>query len=60
MIEDNLASMVDLAKANGIAVVLSSVLPAFDFPWRQGMHPAEKVVQLNVWIKNLAEKNSCV
>jgi lysophospholipase L1-like esterase len=60
MIEDNLASMVDLAKANGISVVLSSVLPAFDFPWYRGMQPAEKVVQLNVWIKNYTEKSGCI
>ena len=32
-IEDNLASMADLATANHIRVVLCSVLPAFDFPW---------------------------
>jgi|WetSurSiteA1Bulk_404760.scaffolds.fasta_scaffold32628_1 lysophospholipase L1-like esterase len=60
MIEDNLTSMVELAKANSISVVLSSVLPAIDFPWRPGMQPAEKVVQLNSWIKNYAEHNSCV
>ena len=60
MIEDNLASMVELAKANGIPVVLSSVLPAFDFPWRTGMQPAEKVVKLNVWIKKYAENNGCI
>jgi lysophospholipase L1-like esterase len=60
MIEDNLASMAELAKAHGIAVVLSSVLPAFDFPWRPGMQPAEKVVQLNVWIKKYSESNGCV
>jgi lysophospholipase L1-like esterase len=60
MIEDNLASMCELAKANGIPVVLSSVLPAIDFPWRPGMQPAEKVVQLNTWIKNYSEKNGCV
>lgn len=60
MIEDNLASMVDIAKSNGIPVVLSSVLPAFDFPWRTGMQPAEKVVALNFWIKNFAEKRGCI
>lgn len=60
MIEDNLASMTELAKANGIPVVLSSVLPAFDFPWRTGMQPAEKVVKLNVWIKQYAENNGCI
>jgi lysophospholipase L1-like esterase len=60
MIEDNLSSMVELAKANGIPVVLSSVLPAFDFPWRPGMQPAEKVVKLNIWIRKYAEKKGCI
>ncbi len=60
MIEDNLASMVDLAKANNIPVILCSVLPAFDFPWRPGLQPAEKVVQLNTWIKSEADKRGCV
>jgi lysophospholipase L1-like esterase len=53
-IEDNLASMADLAAANHIRVVLCSVLPAYDFPWHPGMEPAPKVVALNAWIKNLA------
>jgi lysophospholipase L1-like esterase len=60
MIENNLASMVDIARANGIRVVLSSVLPAFDFPWRPGMQPAEKVIALNSWIKKYADENGCV
>lgn len=57
MIEDNLSSMCEIAKANGIKVILASVLPAYDFPWRRGMQPAEKVVALNKWIKDYAEKN---
>ena len=60
MIEDNLSSMVEIAQANGIKVVLSSVLPAYDFPWRPGMEPAEKVVRLNEWIKNYADKHNCI
>jgi lysophospholipase L1-like esterase len=60
MIEDNLSSMVEIAKANGIRVVLSSVLPAYDFPWKAGMQPAEKVIALNTWIKNYAAANGCV
>jgi len=40
MIEDNLASMAEVAKANGIRVVLSSVLPVYDYPWRPGLEPA--------------------
>ena len=35
MIEDNLASMAEIAHANGIKVILCSVLPAFDYPWRK-------------------------
>jgi lysophospholipase L1-like esterase len=60
MIENNLAAMVEIAKANGIRVVLSSVLPAYDFPWKPGMQPAEKVVALNIWIKNYAQTHDCV
>jgi lysophospholipase L1-like esterase len=60
MIEDNLSSMVEIAQANGIAVIMSSVLPAYDFPWRPGLEPAEKVVKLNEWIKNYAAAHKCV
>ncbi|MBW3628205.1 MAG: SGNH/GDSL hydrolase family protein [Gemmatimonadetes bacterium] len=56
MIQDNLMSMTEIAKANGIRVVLSSVLPAYDFPWRPGMQPAPKVVALNTWIKAYAAR----
>jgi lysophospholipase L1-like esterase len=60
MIENNLASMVDLAKSSQIRVVLASVLPAFDFPWHPGLQPAEKVVQLNIWIRSYAEASGCI
>ncbi|MGA2887848.1 MAG: SGNH/GDSL hydrolase family protein [Terracidiphilus sp.] len=53
-IEDNLASMAELATAHNIRVVLCSVLPAFDFPWMPGMTPAPKVLALNAWIKSYA------
>jgi lysophospholipase L1-like esterase len=49
-IEENLQSMVELAQANGIRVALASVLPAFDYPWRRGLEPAEKIFALNRWI----------
>jgi lysophospholipase L1-like esterase len=60
MIQDNLASMVEIARANGIRVVLSTVLPAWDFPWKPGIQPAEKVIALNTWIKTYAQANGCV
>lgn len=53
-IEENLASMADLAAANHIRVVLCSILPAFDYPWRPGLTPAPKILALNRWIKSWA------
>jgi lysophospholipase L1-like esterase len=60
MILDNLISMCELAKANKIKVVLSSVLPVFDYPWKPGLEPAPKIIKLNEMIKNYAEKNGIV
>lgn len=60
MIEDNIASMTEIAKANGIRVVLSSVLPAFDYPWRRGLEPAPKIVALNAWMKDYAAAHDIV
>ena len=59
MIEDNLASMAELAKANGIRVIMCSVLPVYDYPWKPGLEPAEKIVTLNKWIKAYASKHKC-
>lgn len=53
----NIVSMAELAKANNIKVVLCSVLPAYDFPWRKDMQPADKVIALNKMIKDYAQKN---
>jgi len=60
MIEDNLMSMTELARANGIRVVLSSVLPVFDYPWKRGLEPAPKIVALNAWIKSYAARVGAV
>jgi lysophospholipase L1-like esterase len=57
---DNLASMTEIARANGIRVVLSSVLPALDFPWRRGVNPAPKILALNALIRSFAERTGVV
>ncbi len=54
MIADNLMSMVEIAQANGIAVVLSSVLPVSDYPWKPGLEPGPKIVALNAWMREYA------
>lgn len=53
----NIVSMAELAKANGIKAILCSVLPAYDFPWRPGLEPAPKVIQLNKMLKKYAAEN---
>ncbi len=60
MIEDNIASMTEIAKANGIRVVLASVLPVLDYPWKKGLEPAPKIVALNTWIRGYAERVGAV
>ena len=60
MIMDNIKSMAELAKVNGIRVVLCSVLPAYDYPWMPGLNPAEKIISLNKMIKTYAEENGMV
>jgi lysophospholipase L1-like esterase len=59
-IEGNLASMAELAAANHIRVVMCSVMPAFDFPWRLGLTPAPKIIELNTWIKAYAAEKGHV
>jgi len=60
MIAENIFSMAELAKANGLKVVLCSVLPAFDYPWKPGLEPAEKIATLNGMIKAYAAINDIV
>ena len=53
----NVLSMVDIARANGIQVVLASCLPAEGFSWRPEITDAmEKVRSLNARVKAYAEK----
>lgn len=60
MIQGNLASMAELARANGIRVVLSSILPASDYPWRPGLEPGPKIVRINEWMRDYARENGFV
>jgi len=60
MIERNIASMADIARAHHIAVVLSSVLPVLEYHWRKGLNPAPKVRALNEWIKSYASATGAV
>jgi lysophospholipase L1-like esterase len=60
-IEDNFISMAELATANGIRVVLASVLPVSDYEMRDGKpivqtvrRPPAQILELNKWLKDYA------
>jgi len=60
--EGNLASMAELARANGIRVVLSSVMPVSNYGHDRDGNPLDmrikrlpqKILELNAWIKEYA------
>jgi lysophospholipase L1-like esterase len=67
-IEGNLASMAELARANGIRVVLSSILPVSQSHVRPGdvtppqttRRPMARIRALNAWMKDYAAANGHV
>lgn len=53
---ENIVSMVELARANGITPVLCSLPPTRDFSWHKGLEPAPKIVEVNALIRCYAQK----
>ncbi len=54
----NIASMAEMAKANKIKVILTSVLPASEFKWNKKItDSSERIEALNAKIKEYAEAN---
>lgn len=59
-IMENIKGMTEMAKANGIEMVLCAVLPANSFPWRPSIDPTHKVIALNQMIKAYAQENNLI
>jgi lysophospholipase L1-like esterase len=63
-IEANFASMVELARAHGIRVVLSSVLPVHNYTPQSALafplRPPETIAALNAWLRNYAAQAGAV
>ena len=57
MIAANIKSMAELARINKILVIISSVLPVYDYSWKPGLEPVAKISRLNEIIKNYATKH---
>ena len=53
----HLFSMAELARAHDIKVILCSVVPAAEYPWRKGKSPDTKIPQLNKMIQDYCDVN---
>jgi lysophospholipase L1-like esterase len=60
MIEDNFTSMAEIAKQNGIKVVLASITPAYAYPWKPEIHPVERIRTLNQWLQDFCSSHGYV
>ncbi|MBL7814844.1 MAG: dienelactone hydrolase family protein [Saprospiraceae bacterium] len=57
----NIQSMVEIAKANKVKVVIASIHPAFEFPWRKTVQDVpNKVIRLNERLKAYAQAQNLV
>lgn len=57
-VAENIITMAELASFHNIEVVLSSVLPVYDYPWKTGLEPAQKIIDLNAVLKSYAAEHN--
>lgn len=50
-IQNNIMSMVDLARANNIKPVLCAMVPAANYYWAPELRPAPRIKDINAWIR---------
>jgi lysophospholipase L1-like esterase len=61
MMAENIMSIVELAKANGIRVVISSLTPICDCYTKQSvLRPFGKIIGINGWLKDYAAQSGSV
>ena len=58
--QENIRGMVTLARANGIKVILASILPARAFPWKPALRPAQRIMRWNAWLRRYADAEGLV
>ena len=58
---ENIIAMCNLAKANGITPIISSIPPCSEFPWRKEIsNPGQTIVDINKSLRAYAEANGLV
>ena len=60
MFQNDVVSMVEIARANHIRVILASLLPASRFPWQPEARPAAEIREWNAWLKQYAERQRMI
>lgn len=58
--QNNVTSMVDIATAHRIAVILASITPAVRIPWQPQTDPAPTIARWNSWLSELAAQRGLV
>ena len=58
--QSNIRAMIDLARANGIAVVLAGIPPSRKLFWRGDLDPRPLIRELNGWLRGVAFDNGYV
>lgn len=59
-VTNNIQSMVEIARANGITVILATPLPANRFSWKPEQKPAEAVAALAAWVRRYAAEQGLI
>ena len=52
--KNNIRAMVEMAKANQVAVIIGSIPPAATFNWQPRIKPVPTIQALNVWLRDYA------
>ena len=60
MIQANIMSMVELAQAHSIAVILASIPPAASFPWRPEVEAVAPIASMNAWLARYSSERQLV
>ncbi len=59
-LENNIASMVELAKAHSVQVILATPLPAGKFTWAPQLQPGPQVAKYADWVRRYAAEQNLV
>ena len=59
-IQNNITSMVELAQAHGVKVILATPLPAATFTWAPQLKPGPQVIAYAEWVRRYAAEQNLI